>query len=60
MFGSDETRPGNLDIIEVVSRSMREFKVKVPRADLRKAATIDGFVDLLYRSWAQAPRGAES
>ena len=42
----------SLDIVEVVSRSMRELKVKVPRADLRKLTTIDGLVDLLYRAAA--------
>ena len=38
----------SLDIVEVVSRSMRELKVKVPRAELAKLTNIDGLVDLLY------------
>jgi acyl carrier protein len=38
----------SLDIVEVVSCSMRELRVKVPRADLSKLTNIDGLVDLLY------------
>jgi acyl carrier protein len=38
----------SLDIVEVVSSSMRELKVKVPRAELGKATNIQGLVDLLY------------
>ncbi len=38
----------SLDMVEVVSRSMRELKVKVPRAELNKIENIDGLVDLLY------------
>lgn len=37
----------SLDIVEIVSRSMRELKVKVPRAELSKIENIDGLVDLL-------------
>jgi acyl carrier protein len=37
----------SLDIVEVVSASMRELKVKVPRAELNTLTNIDGFVDLL-------------
>ena len=40
----------SLDIVEVVSLSMRELKVKVPRAELGKLTNIDGLVDLLYAS----------
>ena len=39
----------SLDIVEVVSCSMRELKVKVPRSELSKLTNIDGLVDLLYR-----------
>lgn len=39
----------SLDIVEVVSCSMRELKVKVPRSELSKLSNIDGLVDLLYR-----------
>lgn len=37
----------SLDIVEVVSRSMRELKIKVPRSELAKLSNIDGLVDLL-------------
>ncbi|HZP49409.1 MAG TPA: phosphopantetheine-binding protein [Vicinamibacterales bacterium] len=40
----------SLDIVEVVSASMRELKVKVPRSELSKLTNIDGLVDLLYAS----------
>lgn len=40
----------SLDMVEVVSRSMRELKVKVPRAELNKLKNIDGLVDLLNAS----------
>jgi len=38
----------SLDIVEVVSRTMRELKIKVPRAELSKLDNIDGLVDLLH------------
>jgi acyl carrier protein len=38
----------SLDIVEVVSRTMRELKIKVPRAELSKLDDIDGLVDLLH------------
>lgn len=37
----------SLDIVEVVSASMRELKVKVPRSELNKLTNINGLVDLL-------------
>jgi len=37
----------SLDIVEVVSCSMRELKVKVPRSQLAKLENIDQLVDLL-------------
>lgn len=37
----------SLDMVEVVSRSMRELKVKVPRAELNKLTNIDALIDLL-------------
>ena len=37
----------SLDIVEVVSASMRELKVKVPRTELNKLKDINGLVDLL-------------
>lgn len=39
----------SLDIVEVVSCSMRELKVKVPRSELSKLTNINGLVDLLHR-----------
>ena len=37
----------SLDIVEVVSASMRELKVKVPRSELNKLKDINGLADLL-------------
>lgn len=37
----------SLDIVEVVSCSMRELKVRVPRSELAKISDIGGLVDLL-------------
>jgi acyl carrier protein len=37
----------SLDIVEVVSRSMRELKIKVPRTELAKLTNVDGLVDML-------------
>ena len=38
----------SLDIVEIVSLSMRELKVKVPRSELVKLVNIGGLVDLLH------------
>jgi len=38
----------SLDIVEVVSRSMRELRIKVPRSELSKLSSIDGLVDMFY------------
>ena len=38
----------SLDIVEVVSCSMRELKVKVPRSELSKLTNINGLVDMLF------------
>ena len=46
----------SLDIVEVVSRSMRELKVKVPRSELAKLTNIEGLVDTLHRAGAVEPR----
>lgn len=40
----------SLDIVEVVSCSMRDLKVKVPRSELSRLDNIDGLVDLLHKS----------
>ena len=45
----------SLDIVEVVSATMREIKVKVPRGELNKISTLGGLVDLL---WAIAEQKA--
>ncbi len=44
-----ELGANSLDIVEIVSVSMRELKVKVPRSELSKLTNIDGLVDLLYQ-----------
>jgi acyl carrier protein len=38
----------SLDIVEIVSVSMRELKVKVPRTELSKLTNIGGLVELLH------------
>lgn len=52
-----ELGANSLDIVEVVSVSMRELKVKVPRSELSKLTNIGGLVDLLHQVATQdAPR----
>lgn len=48
----------SLDIVEVVSTSMRELKVKVPRSELSKLTNIDGLVDLLFIAVSEKARAA--
>lgn len=50
----------SLDIVEVVSCSMRDLKVKVPREELMKLETMDGLVDLLYNAVREKEQAAES
>lgn len=51
-----ELGANSLDIVEVVSSSMRELKVKVPRSELNTLTNINGLVDLLYQTaQAQTP-----
>ena len=38
----------SLDMVEIVSVSMRELRVKVPRSELSKLSNIGGLVDLLH------------
>jgi acyl carrier protein len=45
----------SLDIVEIVSVSMRELKVKVPRSELSKLTNIGGLVDLLFQVATQPP-----
>jgi acyl carrier protein len=40
----------SLDMVEVVSRTMRELKIKVPRSELAKLTNINGLVDVLYEA----------
>ena len=44
----------SLDIVEIVSRSMRELKIKVPRAELNKLDNIDSLVDLLWKTFEES------
>ena len=46
----------SLDIVEVVSASMRELKVKVPRSELSKLTNIDGLVELLLAAAVEKAR----
>lgn len=39
----------SLDIVEIVSSSMRQLKVKVPRSELSKLTNICELVDMLYQ-----------
>ena len=50
----------SLDIVEVVSCSMRDLKVKVPREELMKLDNMDGLVDLLYKAVQEKEQAAES
>jgi acyl carrier protein len=50
----------SLDIVEIVSVSMRELKVKVPRAELAKLTDLGGLVDLLHTVATQAPAAPKS
>lgn len=40
----------SLDIVEVVSCTMRQLKVKVPRSELSKLDNVDGLVDVLLEA----------
>jgi acyl carrier protein len=40
----------SLDIVEVVSSSMRELKIKIPRSELVNLTNVDGLVDLLHKT----------
>ena len=45
-----ELGASSLDIVEVVSCSMRELRVRVPRSELSTLKDIGGLVDLLHRT----------
>lgn len=38
----------SLDIVEVVSSTMRELRIKIPRSELNTLTNVDGLVDLLH------------
>jgi acyl carrier protein len=40
----------SIDIVEVVSSSMRELRIKIPREELSRLTNIDGLVDLLHET----------
>jgi acyl carrier protein len=48
-FGAD-----SLEIVEVVSRSMKELKIKVPRTELSTAKNLKDLVDLFEKAAAGA------
>jgi acyl carrier protein len=48
----------SLDIVEVVSCSMRELRVRVPRSELSKLKSIGGLVELLRQQAEVAPPSA--
>jgi len=48
----------SLDIVEVVSCSMRELKVKVPRSELNKLENINQLVELLHTSVQEKEQAA--
>lgn len=45
----------SLDIVEVVSATMRELRVKVPRSELSKLTNMNQLVDLLYKTATEKP-----
>ncbi len=49
----------SLDIVEVVSCSMRELRVKVPRSELNTLENMDALIDLLLKV-AQEKQAAAS
>jgi acyl carrier protein len=48
----------SLDMVEVVSLTMRELKVKVPRSGLGTLTNMNGLVDLLYGSMQEKEKAA--
>lgn len=44
----------SLDIVEIVSASMRELQVKIPRAELTGLKNIDELVDRLHQARQEA------
>jgi polyketide biosynthesis acyl carrier protein len=50
-----EYSASSLDIVEVVSASMRELKIKIPRTRLADVKNMNGLVDLFYQVKNAAP-----
>lgn len=48
----------SLDIVEVVSCSMRELKVKVPRSELNTLENINQLVELLHKTVQEKEQAA--
>jgi acyl carrier protein len=46
----------SLEIVEVVSRSMKQLKIKVPRTELSGARNLKDLLDLFEKSAAAPPR----
>jgi acyl carrier protein len=47
-FGAD-----SLEIVEVVSRSMKQLRIKVPRTDLMEVNDLKGLVDVFERAMSK-------
>lgn len=45
----------SLQIVEVVSRSMKELRVKVPRTELSRATNLADLLDLFEKAAARGP-----
>jgi len=48
----------SLDIVEVVSCTMRDLKIKVPRAELAKLNNVNELVDLLHKTAVEKDQAA--
>jgi acyl carrier protein len=48
-YGAD-----SLEMVEVVSRSMKELRIKIPRTELSKASNLKELVDIFERFGAAA------
>jgi acyl carrier protein len=50
----DDFAADSLEIVEVVSRTMKKLKIKVPRTELGSAKNIGELIDLFVRAAGQA------
>ena len=48
------------DIVEVVSCTMRDLKIKVPRSELAQLTNVNELVDLLYKVAGEKAQAAAS